>query len=97
MNSSNTQEKSYFLVVAPKVKMTIIVILISSLSQTMIIIKQSETPIAGYEIDRSINPVLVDTLELVDMQENDKVFLDEVYKGIRLWEGGRDLSEEIHW
>ncbi len=53
--------------------------------------------IAGHEIDRPINPVLVDTLELVDMQENDRVFLDEIYKGIRLWEGGRDLSEEIHW
>ena len=38
----------------------------------------------------------VDTLELMDMEENDKVFLDEVYKGVRLWEGGTDLSEGIH-
>lgn len=50
--------------------------------------------IAGYEISRQINPVLVDTLELMDMEENDKVFLDEIYNGIRLWEGG--LGERIH-
>ena len=50
--------------------------------------------ISGYEISRQINPVLVDTLELMDMEENDKVFLDEIYNGIRLWEGG--LGERIH-
>ena len=50
--------------------------------------------IAGYEIDRPINSVLVDTLEAMDLEETDKGFLDETYKGIRLWEGGRDSSEE---
>ena len=43
-----------------------------------------------YKIDREINLVIVNTLELIDMEETDKVFVEEIYKGINLWEGVRE-------
>jgi predicted nucleotidyltransferase len=43
--------------------------------------------IETYEIDREIKPIIVNSLELMEMEENDKVFLEEVNKGIKLWEG----------
>lgn len=36
-----------------------------------------------------IKPVISDALELIQMEKNDKVFLQEVNKGIVLW-GGKD-------
>lgn len=52
--------------------------------------------IGSYEIDREINPVLIDTLELMEMENYDKVFLNEVYSGIKLWEGGNDFSGKVY-
>ena len=43
--------------------------------------------IGDFKISREINPVIVNSLELIDMEENDKVFISEVNKGITLWEG----------
>lgn len=43
--------------------------------------------IDNYEIDREIKPVIVSSLELIEMEESDKVFLNEVNRGIKLWEG----------
>jgi len=45
--------------------------------------------ISGYEIDRDLKPVIVNALEVIDMESTDKVFLNEVEKGIELW-GGRN-------
>lgn len=45
--------------------------------------------ISEYNIDREIRPVISDALELIQMEKNDKVFLQEVNKGIVLW-GGKD-------
>lgn len=45
--------------------------------------------ISKYTIDREIKPVISDALELIQMEKNDKVFLQEVNKGIVLW-GGKD-------
>lgn len=43
--------------------------------------------ISKYQIEREIKPVIIDTLELIDIEENDKVFLEEVNKGIIIWSG----------
>jgi predicted nucleotidyltransferase len=37
--------------------------------------------------EREIKPVILDTLELIQMEKNDKIFLQEVNKGIILWDG----------
>jgi predicted nucleotidyltransferase len=42
--------------------------------------------IRNFEIDRKISPVIVDPLELIEMDKSDKAFLNEVEKGIILWE-----------
>jgi predicted nucleotidyltransferase len=38
-----------------------------------------------YKTDREIKPVIVDSIEYMEMQNNDKVFCDEIQKGIILW------------
>jgi predicted nucleotidyltransferase len=43
--------------------------------------------ISDYKIDRVINPVIVNPLELVEMENSDKVFLNEINSGIELWGG----------
>lgn len=43
--------------------------------------------ISKYQIEREIKPVIIDTLELISMEESDKVFLQEVNKGIIIWSG----------
>ncbi len=45
--------------------------------------------ISEYYNEREIKPVISDALELIQMEKNDKVFLQEVNKGIVLW-GGKD-------
>lgn len=45
--------------------------------------------IGKFDIEREIKPVISDALELIQMEKNDKVFLQEVNKGIVLW-GGKD-------
>lgn len=45
--------------------------------------------IENYKIDREIKPVIVSSLELIEMEENDKIFLNEINKGLKLWEGER--------
>lgn len=45
--------------------------------------------IGEYNIEREIKPVIFDALELIQMEKDDKVFLQEVNKGIVLW-GGKD-------
>lgn len=37
-------------------------------------------------IERQINYVTVDTIEFMELENNDKVFFDEIMKGIILWE-----------
>lgn len=39
-----------------------------------------------FNIKRPINPVIVDTVEFMELESNDKVFFDEIMKGIILWE-----------
>lgn len=48
---------------------------------------QTREIIAAYESDREIRPVIVDSLELLEMQSQDKIFYEEINKGIVLWEG----------
>lgn len=43
--------------------------------------------ISDFQAEREIKPVIIDSLELIDMEQNDKVFLEEVNKGIELWGG----------
>lgn len=45
--------------------------------------------ISEFIIEREIKPVISDALELIQMEKSDKVFLQEVNKGILLW-GGKD-------
>jgi predicted nucleotidyltransferase len=43
--------------------------------------------IGDFRIEREIKPVIIDALELINMEENERVFLQEVNKGIILWGG----------
>lgn len=43
--------------------------------------------ISDFQTEREIKPVITDPLELIDMEQNDKVFIEEVNKGIELWGG----------
>jgi len=43
--------------------------------------------ISDFQTEREIKPVITDSLELIDMEQNDKVFIEEVNKGIELWGG----------
>lgn len=43
--------------------------------------------ISDFQLEREIKPVIVDTVELMEMEKNDKVFLSEIMKGIEVWEG----------
>ena len=43
--------------------------------------------IANYTSKREIKPVIVDTVELMELENNDKVFVTEIMKGIEIWEG----------
>ena len=38
------------------------------------------------ECERQINPVIVDTIEIMQLEKEDKVFYNEINKGIILWE-----------
>jgi len=37
-------------------------------------------------MQRQINPVIVDTIEFMELENNDKLFFEEIMKGIVLWE-----------
>ena len=37
-------------------------------------------------LKRQINPIIVNTVEFMDLENNDKVFFEEIMKGIILWE-----------
>jgi predicted nucleotidyltransferase len=43
--------------------------------------------ISGYKSEREIRPIVLDTVELMEMESNDRVFYDEIMKGIEVWEG----------
>lgn len=43
--------------------------------------------ISNYHSNREIKPVVVDTIELMELENNDKVFYNEIVKGIQIWEG----------
>jgi len=43
--------------------------------------------ISNYHSNREIKPVIVDTIELMELENNDKVFYNEIIKGIQIWEG----------
>lgn len=45
--------------------------------------------ISEFQSDREIKPVIMDTVEFMEMQQTDKTFYYEVTKGIELW-GGKD-------
>ena len=49
--------------------------------------KQSliRTTISEYSIDREIKPVIIDSAELIELQKNDRIFHEEIQKGIVLW------------
>jgi predicted nucleotidyltransferase len=42
--------------------------------------------ISDFESSREIRPVIVDTVELMEMENNDHVFYNEIMKGIEIWE-----------
>jgi predicted nucleotidyltransferase len=48
--------------------------------------------IADFPISREIRPILLNTVEFMEMEKSDKVFYTEVMKGIEVWEnyGGSD-------
>ena len=41
--------------------------------------------ISNYLSEREIKPVIVDSVELLEMQSNDRIFYEEIQKGIVLW------------
>lgn len=41
--------------------------------------------ITSYTSEREIKPVIVDSVELLEMQNKDRVFYEEIQKGIALW------------
>lgn len=41
--------------------------------------------ITSYPSEREIKPVMVDSVELLEMQSKDRVFYEEIQKGIALW------------
>lgn len=43
--------------------------------------------ISGYKSEREIRPIVLDTVELMEMESNDRVFYDEIMKGIEVWDG----------
>lgn len=43
--------------------------------------------ISEYNIDREIKPIICNALELIQMEKDDKIFLNEANKGIVLWGG----------
>jgi predicted nucleotidyltransferase len=43
--------------------------------------------ISAFHSEREINPIIVDTVELMDMENKDRVFYNEIMKGIEVWEG----------
>lgn len=43
--------------------------------------------ISAFQSAREIKPIVVDTVELMDMESNDNVFYNEIMKGIEIWEG----------
>lgn len=43
--------------------------------------------ISEFQTNREIKPIVVDTVELTDMENLDRVFYNEVMKGIEIWEG----------
>lgn len=42
--------------------------------------------ISNYYSTREIKPIIVDTIELMELENSDKVFYNEVMKGIEIWE-----------
>jgi predicted nucleotidyltransferase len=49
-------------------------------------IEKIRTLISSYETERAIKPVMITPMELVEMQEQEKVFYQEIEKGMILWE-----------
>jgi len=43
--------------------------------------------ISEFHSKREIKPIIIDTAELMELENNDKVFYNEVMKGIEIWEG----------
>lgn len=43
--------------------------------------------ISAFPSDREIKPIIVDTIELMDLEKNDHVFYNEIIKGIEICEG----------
>lgn len=41
--------------------------------------------ISEYQTDRDIKPVIVDSTELMELQNNDRIFYEEIQKGFVLW------------
>lgn len=41
--------------------------------------------IAGYSSERELKPIIVDSVELLEMQSKEQVFYKEIQKGIELW------------
>ena len=51
-----------------------------------------EDKVFSYKSDREIRQVIVDTFELMEIEKNDKVFYDEVMKGIVIWEESHEYD-----
>ena len=48
--------------------------------------------ISKFRSDREIKPVIIDTVEFMEMQEKDNAFYLEVTKGIELWGGNNEFD-----
>jgi len=48
--------------------------------------------ISDFPSDREIKPVIMDTVEFMEMQDEDKTFYLEVIKGIELWSGKNEFD-----
>ncbi len=43
--------------------------------------------LSNFNTEREIMPIVVDTVEFMDMEKNDNVFYNEIVNGIEIWEG----------
>ncbi len=48
--------------------------------------------ISNYHSKREIKPIIIDTIELMELENNDRVFYNEVMKGIEIWEGNNGYN-----
>ena len=48
--------------------------------------------ISNYQLDREINPVIIDMIEFMELENEEPVFYREIMKGIEVWEGSDEVD-----